>query len=132
MYIYGKSFILLRWLLGRSFKTELQFEKTQNKTIANNKLNPHDTESGNIIFLGGGGHYGLAGGNNICFHYSAIHVHQYCSCKLSIQLMVFSPQIILQCHFNEGGAAQLQFDLTKNLFTLFLEYTQKPENFFKE
>lgn len=41
-------------------------------------------------------------------------------------------QIILQCHFNEGGAAQLQFDLTKNLFTLFLEYTQKPENFFKE
>ncbi|KAM7441469.1 RAD50-interacting protein 1 [Porites harrisoni] len=41
-------------------------------------------------------------------------------------------EIILQCHFNEGGAAQLQFDLTKNLFTLFLEYTQKPENFFKE
>jgi len=41
-------------------------------------------------------------------------------------------EIILECHFNEGGAAQLQFDLTKNLFTLFLEYTQKPENFFKE
>ncbi|XP_068762247.1 RAD50-interacting protein 1-like [Montipora capricornis] len=41
-------------------------------------------------------------------------------------------EIILHCHFNEGGAAQLQFDLTKNLFTLFLEYTQKPENFFKE
>lgn len=41
-------------------------------------------------------------------------------------------EIILECHFNEGGVAQLQFDLTKNLFTLFLEYTQKPENFFKE
>lgn len=49
-----------------------------------------------------------------------------------IQFFFVSSQIILQCHFNEGGAAQLQFDLTKNLFTLFLEYTQKPENFFKE
>jgi len=26
----------------------------------------------------------------------------------------------------------LQFDLTRNLFTIFLEYTQKPEIFFKE
>ena len=41
-------------------------------------------------------------------------------------------QIILASHYNDGGASQLQFDMTKNLFTLFAEYTQKPENYFKQ
>ncbi|XP_074606073.1 RAD50-interacting protein 1-like isoform X2 [Acropora palmata] len=49
----------------------------------------------------------------------------------TLNMFIFE-EIILQCHFNEGGAAQLQFDLTRNLFTIFLEYTQKPEIFFKE
>jgi RINT-1 / TIP-1 family len=41
-------------------------------------------------------------------------------------------QVIRNNHFNEGGAAQLQFDMTRNLFPLFGAYTAKPENFFKE
>ena len=41
-------------------------------------------------------------------------------------------QVILQNHFNEGGAMQLNFDMTRNLFPLFGQYTQKPENYFKE
>lgn len=34
--------------------------------------------------------------------------------------------------FNEGGAAQFNFDMTRNMFPLFAEYTQRPENHFKE
>ena len=44
----------------------------------------------------------------------------------------FSLQVILANHFNDGGAAQLNFDMTRNLFPLFGQYTQKPENYFKE
>ncbi|KAK3717328.1 hypothetical protein QZH41_011566, partial [Actinostola sp. cb2023] len=44
---------------------------------------------------------------------------------------VIYQKVILECHFNEGGVAQLQFDMTKHLFTLFGEYTSKPENYFK-
>ncbi|XP_051974974.1 RAD50-interacting protein 1-like [Xyrauchen texanus] len=39
--------------------------------------------------------------------------------------------LILYNHFNEGGAAQLQFDMTRNLFPLFGHYCKRPENFFK-
>ncbi|KAM3858925.1 RAD50-interacting protein 1 [Diretmus argenteus] len=39
--------------------------------------------------------------------------------------------VILSNHFNEGGAAQLHFDMTRNLFPLFGHYCKKPENFFK-
>lgn len=41
-------------------------------------------------------------------------------------------QIILANHFNEGGAAQLQFDMTRNLFPLFSRYCKRPENYFKQ
>ncbi|XP_078690910.1 RAD50-interacting protein 1-like isoform X1 [Branchiostoma floridae x Branchiostoma belcheri] len=41
-------------------------------------------------------------------------------------------EIILTNHFNEGGAAQLQFDMTRNLFPLFGEYTPRPDNYFKD
>ena len=41
-------------------------------------------------------------------------------------------QLILENHFSPGGAAQLQFDMTRNLFPLFASYTLKPENYFKE
>lgn len=34
-------------------------------------------------------------------------------------------------HFNEGGAAQLQFDMSRNLFPLFSHYCKRPENYFK-
>ncbi|XP_075932200.1 RAD50-interacting protein 1 isoform X2 [Anarhichas minor] len=39
--------------------------------------------------------------------------------------------VILSNHFSEGGAAQLQFDMTRNLFPLFGHYCKRPENFFK-
>ncbi|XP_038667529.1 RAD50-interacting protein 1 isoform X2 [Scyliorhinus canicula] len=40
--------------------------------------------------------------------------------------------IILANHFNEGGSAQLQFDMTRNLFPLFAHYCKRPENYFKQ
>ncbi|ROI15487.1 RAD50-interacting protein 1 [Anabarilius grahami] len=40
-------------------------------------------------------------------------------------------ELILYNHFNEGGAAQLQYDMTRNLFPLFGHYCKRPENFFK-
>ncbi|XP_066210428.1 RAD50-interacting protein 1-like isoform X1 [Saccopteryx leptura] len=40
-------------------------------------------------------------------------------------------EIILANHFNDGGAAQLQFDMTRNLFPLFSHYCKRPENYFK-
>ncbi|KAI3367003.1 hypothetical protein L3Q82_009632 [Scortum barcoo] len=39
--------------------------------------------------------------------------------------------VVLSNHFSEGGAAQLQFDMTRNLFPLFGHYCKRPENFFK-
>ena len=41
-------------------------------------------------------------------------------------------QVILSNHFSDGGAAQLQFDMTRNLFPLFGHYCKRPENFFKQ
>ncbi|KAL3877501.1 hypothetical protein ACJMK2_035200 [Sinanodonta woodiana] len=41
-------------------------------------------------------------------------------------------EVILPNHFNEGGSAQLQFDMTRNLFPLFGEYTQRPESYFRD
>ncbi|XP_046389065.1 RAD50-interacting protein 1 [Ischnura elegans] len=41
-------------------------------------------------------------------------------------------KLILVNNFNEGGALQLQFDMTRNLFPLFSQFTEKPENHFKE
>ncbi|TKS88152.1 RAD50-interacting protein 1 RAD50 interactor 1 [Collichthys lucidus] len=40
--------------------------------------------------------------------------------------------VILSNHFSDGGAAQLQFDMTRNLFPLFGHYCKRPENFFKQ
>ncbi|XP_061874958.1 RAD50-interacting protein 1 isoform X2 [Colius striatus] len=40
-------------------------------------------------------------------------------------------EIIMANHFNEGGAAQLHFDMNRNLFPLFSHYCKRPENYFK-
>ncbi|CAF96742.1 unnamed protein product, partial [Tetraodon nigroviridis] len=40
-------------------------------------------------------------------------------------------QVILANHFSDGGAAQLHFDMFRNLFPLFGQYCKRPENFFK-
>ncbi|KAM4747413.1 RAD50-interacting protein 1 [Rhinophrynus dorsalis] len=45
--------------------------------------------------------------------------------------MFIYQDIILENHFNEGGAAQFQFDMSRNLFPLFSHYCKKPENYFK-
>lgn len=50
------------------------------------------------------------------------------SCYMNYSLF----QIILANHFNEGGAAQLHFDMTRNLFPLFSHYCKRPENYFKQ
>ena len=41
-------------------------------------------------------------------------------------------QVVLENRFNEGGAAQLQFDMTRNLFPLFGQYTPRPDTYLKE
>ncbi|KAK3090237.1 hypothetical protein FSP39_010285 [Pinctada imbricata] len=41
-------------------------------------------------------------------------------------------EVVLQNRFNDGGALQIQFDMTRNLFPLFGEYTHKPESYFRE
>ncbi|XP_071454292.1 RAD50-interacting protein 1 [Hetaerina americana] len=41
-------------------------------------------------------------------------------------------KLVLANKFNVGGALQLQFDMTRNLFPLFSQFTEKPENHFKE
>ncbi|KAJ6666336.1 hypothetical protein lerEdw1_000609 [Lerista edwardsae] len=48
-----------------------------------------------------------------------------------VDLFIYQ-EIILANHFNEGGAAQLQFDMTRNLFPLFSHYCKRPENYFKQ
>ncbi|XP_062567477.1 RAD50-interacting protein 1-like [Saccostrea cucullata] len=41
-------------------------------------------------------------------------------------------EVVLQNRFNEAGAKQLEFDMTRNLFPLFGEYTTKPQNYFRQ
>lgn len=53
--------------------------------------------------------------------------------KLAAQVNEFLlEELILQRQFNDGGAAQLSFDVQQNLIPLFGQYTTKPENYFKE
>lgn len=40
-------------------------------------------------------------------------------------------EVILQNNFSEGGAAQLNFDMGRNLFPIFGCYTLKPDSYFK-
>ncbi|GFW08027.1 RAD50-interacting protein 1 [Trichonephila clavipes] len=49
---------------------------------------------------------------------------------MELNIYIFE-EVILQNSFSEGGAAQLHFDMTRNLFPIFGTYTTKPENHFK-
>lgn len=40
--------------------------------------------------------------------------------------------VILENQFNAGGAAQLKYDMTRNVFPLFGLYTKKPESYFPQ
>lgn len=40
-------------------------------------------------------------------------------------------ELVLETRFSEAGAAQFQFDMTRALFPIFGEFTQKPENYFR-
>ncbi|XP_060571734.1 RAD50-interacting protein 1-like [Ruditapes philippinarum] len=53
--------------------------------------------------------------------------------KMAQELNIFIyEEVILRNRFNQGGAAQLQFDMYRNMFPLFGEYTPKPDSYFKE
>ena len=52
--------------------------------------------------------------------------------KSLVHFSFWTLQIICQNHFSEAGAAQLNFDMTRNLFPLFGQFTTRPENHFKE
>ncbi|XP_070580995.1 RAD50-interacting protein 1-like isoform X1 [Ptychodera flava] len=49
----------------------------------------------------------------------------------SLNMFIYE-EVILGNRFNEGGAAQLQYDMTRNLFPMFGEFTQRPDNHFKD
>uniref|UniRef100_A0A8D3CE77 RAD50-interacting protein 1 n=1 Tax=Scophthalmus maximus TaxID=52904 RepID=A0A8D3CE77_SCOMX len=76
----------------------------------------------------------------LCVRDRLLHLHQVLSLSL-FQLAwqgladrldnLLYQDVILSNHFSEGGAAQLQFDMTRNLFPLFGHYCKRPENFFK-
>ncbi|KAM9845737.1 RAD50-interacting protein 1 isoform 2-T2 [Aulostomus maculatus] len=76
----------------------------------------------------------------LCVRDSLLNLHQVLSVSLfqlawqglAERLDSFLYQdVILSNHFSDGGAAQLQFDMTRNLFPLFGHHCKRPENFFK-
>uniref|UniRef100_T1IUF6 RAD50-interacting protein 1 n=1 Tax=Strigamia maritima TaxID=126957 RepID=T1IUF6_STRMM len=44
----------------------------------------------------------------------------------------FYEELIMRNKFNDGGCAQVHFDISRNLFPIFGEYSRKPENYFKD
>lgn len=44
----------------------------------------------------------------------------------------FIDSMIMNTTFSSGGAAQFHFDMTRNLFALFGQYTTKPQLLFKK
>lgn len=44
----------------------------------------------------------------------------------------FYEELVLENRFNEGGATQLKFDITRNLFPLFAQYTERPDTYFNK
>uniref|UniRef100_A0A4W6EI85 RAD50-interacting protein 1 n=1 Tax=Lates calcarifer TaxID=8187 RepID=A0A4W6EI85_LATCA len=76
----------------------------------------------------------------LCVRDRLLNLHQVLSLSLfqlawqglAERLDNFLYQDVILCnHFSDGGAAQLQFDMTRNLFPLFGHYCKRPENFFK-
>ncbi|XP_074647667.1 RAD50-interacting protein 1-like [Tubulanus polymorphus] len=53
------------------------------------------------------------------------------ACAESLNKFIYK-EVILSNYFNEGGAVQLQYDMTRNLFPMFGQYTTKPENYFRD
>ncbi|XP_012558098.2 RAD50-interacting protein 1 isoform X1 [Hydra vulgaris] len=50
------------------------------------------------------------------------------SAKMLDEMIFYN--VVLESHFNGGGAAQLQYDINK-LYTLFSNYSKRPETYFK-
>lgn len=68
----------------------------------------------------------------VCILYPFIDSNSELLCHIAVyytQLLLL--QVVLQNRFSEGGAKQLEFDMTRNLFPLFGEYTTKPQNYFR-
>lgn len=40
--------------------------------------------------------------------------------------------LVLDNRFSEGGALQFKFDIIRNLIPLFLQFSQKPHNYFTQ
>ena len=43
----------------------------------------------------------------------------------------FIENMVMNTKFSPGGAAQFQFDMTRNLFALFGQYAKRPDLLFK-
>ncbi|KAM7377806.1 hypothetical protein PAMA_012955 [Pampus argenteus] len=76
----------------------------------------------------------------LCVRDRLLNLHQILSLSLFQQAWqglaerldnLLYQDVILSNHFSDGGATQLQFDMTRNLFPLFGHYCKRPENFFK-
>lgn len=68
----------------------------------------------------------------MCAFYTLLLTNSELLCHIAVyytQLLLL--QVVLQNRFSEGGAKQLEFDMTRNLFPLFGEYTTKPQNYFR-
>lgn len=40
--------------------------------------------------------------------------------------------LVLENRFGEGGALQFKYDMTRNLFPLFAQFTERPANHFQQ
>jgi len=53
-------------------------------------------------------------------------------CFAQFVLQFIYEEVILQNNFNEGGAMQLQYDMTRNMFPLFGQFTRQPDTYFPQ
>lgn len=82
-------------------------------------------------------HHGLEANCKQCIpgtvkNYFCLLLVKKCHICMSLLFQFIYEEVILQNHFNEGGALQLQFDMTRNLFPLFGQYTAHPESYFQQ
>lgn len=70
--------------------------------------------------------------NYVCISYPFIYSNSELFWHVAVYYtQILLLQVVLQNRFSEGGAKQLEFDMTRNLFPLFGEYTTKPQNYFR-
>lgn len=61
----------------------------------------------------------------------AVQLFRHAWHSLAERLDVFYYEdIVLKNRYNEGGAVQMKFDIIRNLYPLFAQYTERPESYF--